>query len=96
MNTVTMTISELRALMVDAGTVAAKKALTDAGLVKATMSKRAAYKKYGQPTVDRWLKNGLIQPNRDNYGKFSFRLDANELEALSKADNRHRFIYSND
>lgn len=41
---VKMSLSTLHQLLIDAATAGAKKALTDAGLVKSTMSKNAAYK----------------------------------------------------
>lgn len=88
----TISLTQLRALMVDAGEVAAKKALTEAGLMTDTLNKAQAYKKHGRSDIDRWIKEGLLHPVRDGSGKVKWRIDRLELEAVSKAENRHTFL----
>ncbi|MDB5021833.1 MAG: hypothetical protein JWQ28_2960 [Pedobacter sp.] len=88
----TMSISELRALLVDAGELAAKKALADAGLLKPYLSRSQAEKKYGRPNIARWTEEGLLNPSRGNEKNDHWKYDRHELEAVYKASLRHSFI----
>lgn len=87
-----MSLSQLRALLVDAGEIAAKKALTDAGLLKPYLSKSQAEKKYGRPNIARWTEDGLLHPSRGHTKNDHWRYDTHELEAVYKASLRHPFI----
>ena len=89
---VTMDLTDLRALLIEAGEIAATKVLIENGLLKQVLSKSEASKRYGRQNIELWLKEGLIDPVRDNFGSFNWRLDRLQLDALSKADNRHKFI----
>ena len=91
-----MSLTQLRALMVDAGEVAANKVLTQAGLVKPFLSKQQAYKLHGQSNIDRWIKEGLLHPNRDGCGTVKWRIDRMELEAVAKSSNRHTFLNTDE
>jgi hypothetical protein len=86
-----MSLTQLRALMVDAGEVAAKKALTDAGLIRPTITRHKAAQLHGKSTVERWITEGLLHPQRDGVG-LNWRIDCHELESVVKASNRHSFL----
>jgi len=66
---ITMSLTQLRALMVDAADAGANKALVELGLLKPFLNKAEVYKKYGRSDVDRWLKEKLLHPVRDGSGK---------------------------
>jgi hypothetical protein len=87
-----MSLSQLRALLVDAGEVAAKKALSDAGLLKPFISKSQAEKKYGRPNIARWTEEGLLHPSRGSETNQNWKYDTHELESVYKASLRYPFI----
>ena len=93
---ITMSRSQFRALLVEVVEVGVKQALTETGNLKQVLSKAEASRRYGGENVNRWLKHGLLKTVRDNSGSFNFRLDRLELDVLSKADNRAKFIYTED
>lgn len=91
-----MSLSQLRALLVDAGEVAANKALTNAGLMSATLSKAQANRMYGKAQVDRWEQEESIHSSKDGGSTSKIRYDRLELDAVSKASNRHTFLNTNE
>lgn len=88
---VTMSLTHLRALLVESAEAGAMKALTEVGLLKPYLSKQEAYKLYGRSDVDRWIKEGLIKPERDSFTS-KWRLDRVVLKSISSASNRHTFL----
>ena len=93
---ITMSRTQFRALLVEVVEVGVTKALTETGSLKQTLSKSEAYRKYSRGRVEDWIKNKLIEPKRDRSGCFKYNLDRLELDILSKADNRAKFIYTED
>ena len=92
----TMSMTDLRALLIEAGEVSSSKTLSKAGLLKPTMSKQEAYRMYGKSDVERWIKEGLIHPERDGSGSAKWRIDRSEIEAVRKASNRHTFLNTDE
>lgn len=93
---ITMSMTDLRALLIEAGEVSSNKVLSKAGLLKPNLSKQEAYKMYGASFVERWIKEGLIHPERDGSGTSKWRIDRSEIEAVSKASNRHTFLNTDE
>ncbi|WP_139125753.1 MerR family transcriptional regulator [Arcticibacter eurypsychrophilus] len=91
-----MSLTQLRALMVDAAEVGAKKAITDLGISKPFISKAEACKLFGRATVENWMNKKLIQPQRDQSGKFTYRISRLELDALAVSSNRHSHLMVNE
>lgn len=89
---ITMSLSQLRALLIDACTVAVKKALIDIGMHNASLSKAQAARICGRAQLERWTKEGLINPVRDASGNVRWRINRVELEAVIAASNRHTFL----
>lgn len=55
------------------------------GLLPETISKSEAYRRYGRTVVDRWLAEGLIQPD----GKT---ISREQLAAVAAASNRLSYL----
>lgn len=89
---ITMSLTDLRALLIEAGEIAENKALAGAGLLRPYLSKQEAYKMHGQSNIDRWIKEGLLKPVRDGSGSAKWRIERIELDAVSKASNRATFL----
>ncbi len=87
-----MSTTDLRALLIEAGEVSSSKILCKIGLIKPFLNKSEAYKQYGRSDIDRWIKERLLNPVRDGSGKVKWRFDRAELDAVSKASNRHTFL----
>lgn len=96
MDDVTMSLSQLKGLMISVGTICAKQALVEAGLYKATLSKAQASKICGRPQLDRWIKEKLINPVRDSSGKATWRISRMELDCVMQSSNRHTFLNSQE
>ncbi|SHE69530.1 hypothetical protein SAMN05444405_102310 [Bacteroides luti] len=79
---------ELKNLLSDAAEIASVKILVELGHLPATLSKREAYRKYGEGVVKRWISEGLIKVRKDGNSTSKCRLNRMELETLSKANNR--------
>lgn len=79
---------ELKNLIKDAAEVATIKTLIEVGQLPPFLSKREAYKKYGEGVVKRWISEGLIKVQKDGNNTSKCRLDRIELESLSRANNR--------
>ena len=93
---ITMSMTDLRALMVETGEVAANSALSKAGLLKPHLSKQEAYRLHGQSLVDRWIKEGLLNLCRDGSGSAKWRINRLELDSVARASNRHTFLTTDE
>jgi hypothetical protein len=62
--------------------------LSELGLLKSYISLNEAYKKYGEGTVERWHRQGLIRKIKDGEGTSPVRISRVEIESAAKASNR--------
>ena len=62
--------------------------LSKLGLLKPYLSLREAYETYGEGTVDRWLREGLIHKIKDGEGNSPVRISRLEIEATAQTSNR--------
>ncbi len=83
---------QLAELLTEAAEMGAKKALSEAGIIKPYLKKSEAFKLYGRSTVERWIKEQLITARKDGNDSAAWRLDRIELEAVAKASNRHTYL----
>ena len=93
---ITMSLTQLRALLVDAAEVGAKRALIDLGMINSTLTKAQAYRSAGRAQIERWIKEGLLHPVRDSSGNARWRFDRHELDSVIKASNRHTFLNTDE
>lgn len=89
---ITLETHQLKNLMSDAAELGADKALVESGVLKPFLTQTEAWKIYGRGTVDRWIKEGLIIPQKDGGKNAMVRLDRMTLKALSKTSNRHTYL----
>ena len=82
---------ELISLMLEVGEISAKKALQEADLLRPYISLSAAYRKYGESTVERWIGEGLVDLIQDGPGS-NYRIDRLQIEAVAKTANRHTYL----
>lgn len=68
--------------------VASVQTLVSVGYVKPYVSLRESYRLYGEGTVKRWIKEGLIDTIKDGEGNSKIRIGRVQLEAVSKTQNR--------
>lgn len=93
---VTMSLSQLRGFSIEICTLAVKKALVELGLHKATVSKAQASRICGKAQVERWIKEGLLNPVRDAPGKATWRINRLELDTVIAASNRHTWLNTDE
>ena len=62
--------------------------LTQLGLLKPYLSLNEAYKIYGEGTVDRWSREGLVRKIKDGEGNSPVRINRVEIEAVAQTSNR--------
>lgn len=85
--------SELRNMLIWASDLGSTQTLIKTGKLKPYLKQKEAFDMYGRATVERWIKEGLITPEKDGLAKNSMvRLDRVRLEALSKTSNRHTYL----
>ncbi len=89
---VLLTLDELSKIIADASELGAKRALISTGALKAFLSASQAYKIYGRSNVDRWIKEGLISPQKDGDKNTAVRLDRMLLESIAASSNRISFF----
>lgn len=92
MSTITLELFELRKLLADQAELGAKQALIKAGVAAPVISQSQAYDMYGRKTVDRWVKDGLINRIKHGDRNCAVNFNAMELEVLSKSSNRHIYF----
>jgi hypothetical protein len=90
--TVTLELFELRKLFADAAELGAKQLSIKAGLTSPVISASNAYEIYGRKTVERWVKDGLIERIKHGERNSSVNFDAMALEVLSKSSDRLRYF----
>jgi len=83
--------TEYRNALVEAAELGAKRALTEAGLLKPYLSLKKSYRKYGEAVVKRWIMDGNIHPKQDGPSSKK-RIDRLEIESVAKASNRSTYI----
>ena len=83
---------QLTNLLSDAADLAATKVMVTLGKYPETVSRREAYRRYGEGVVKRWIQEGLIEVKKDGDNTSKCRLDLVRLEALSKANNRVTYL----
>ncbi|TKC01221.1 helix-turn-helix domain-containing protein [Pedobacter cryotolerans] len=88
----TMSQTMLQRLLQDAADLGAQRAMQSVGAIKPYLSKAEAYKMYGEYTVERWIKEGLITPRKDGTHSSKWRIDRIEIEAISKTSNRPSYL----
>ena len=72
--------------------------LVKLGLLKPYFSLSEAYNIYGEGTVDRWHREGLIHKIKDGEGNSPVRISRVEIEAVAQTSNRAEWYinyYSN-
>jgi len=62
--------------------------LTKLGLLQPYLSLNEAYKMYGEGTVDRWVREGLIHKIKDGDGNSPVRINRVEIESVAQTSNR--------
>jgi hypothetical protein len=62
--------------------------LTKLGLLKPYLSLNEAYIMYGEGTVDRWVREGLVHKIKDGEGNSPVRISRIEIEAVAQTSNR--------
>ena len=76
----------------DAASEGALRALVSIGALSPTLSKREAYRIYGEGTVKRWIEEGLLNIRKDGNNTSKCRISRLEIEALSNANNRISYL----
>ena len=71
-----------------AAKVSSVQTLVSVGLLKPYVSLREAYRQYGEGTVDRWVKEGVIKKIKDGEGNSKVRISRVQLEAAAQTQNR--------
>jgi hypothetical protein len=79
---------EYRNALIDAAELGAKKALEEMGLIKPFIKLGEAQRMYGTKIVNRWIKDGLINPVKDGVRNSTVRIDRIQIETISKTANR--------
>ncbi len=82
----------LAAMLQEAARLGAQTALVEAGLVRETVSRAYAYRRYGKARVDRWLSSGQLQFKQDNFGSTKMEICKADLEALNAGEKMVRHI----
>lgn len=70
----------------------ALRALEMAGLLKPFLKLSEAQRLYGEATVRRWIREGLINPVKDGDATSTVRIDRLQIEAVSKSANRATYM----
>jgi len=83
-----LSFSELKDLLTMASEEGANKVLIETGVLTKTISKAEAYRMYSRPSVDRWIREGLITVEKDGLNSSKGRIDRMEIERVSKTSNR--------
>jgi hypothetical protein len=88
---ITLTKTELRDIIIEATAEGVKQGLAAAGVISPIIFKIEAYKLYGRHSVDRWIREGLIDEYFDGKGS-RVRLDRFKLEKVAKTCNTKTFM----
>lgn len=71
-----------------AAKVATVQALVSVGYLKPYISLRESYRLYGEGTINRWIKEGVIEKIKDGEGNSKIRISRVQLEAAAETQNR--------
>jgi hypothetical protein len=71
-----------------AAKVASVQTLVSLGYLKPYVSLRESYRLYGEGTINRWLKEGVIKKIKDGEGNSKIRINRVQLEAAAQTQNR--------
>lgn len=71
-----------------AAKVASVQTLVSVGVIKPYVSVREAYRMYGEGTVERWCREGVIKKIKDGEGNSKIRISRVQLEAAAETQNR--------
>ena len=85
---ITLTIPQLKELLVDAAEIAASKAMENLGSLPPFISKAEAYRMYGRKQVDRWIAEGILKQYKDGNNTSKIRISRQNIMAVAKASNR--------
>lgn len=83
---------ELKNLLYDVGQMAITGSRIASGDLSPTLSKREAYRIYGEGVVKRWIEEGLLTIRKDGNNTSKCRISRIEIEALAKANNRITYL----
>lgn len=84
---------EISILIRHAACIGATITLTKLGHIRAYINLSQARKRYGRKNVDSWIGKELVSIRKDGDASAGYRLDVNELEAVSRAqDILRRFL----
>ena len=83
---------EYRNALIDAAEIGATKALIQIGQLKPYLKLREAFRLYGEGIVNRWIKEGLINPIKDGDRNASVRICRIEIETVAKTCNRSFYL----
>lgn len=78
----------LGTLLQDAAALGSESTLVELGILKAHLSQSEAFRTYGRANVERWIKEGLIEPIKDGPHSAKVRLDRVKLKAIANTANR--------
>jgi hypothetical protein len=83
---------ELQNMLNSAAQLAVKLDRIENGKEKAYISENQARKRYGEGTVTRWIKEGLIKFTQDGTSTSPKRFSVYQLELLAKSSNRSTYL----
>lgn len=89
---ITLQMHELRKMLRDQAEVAVKLYRVSTGEERGFISKNEAYKRYGRRLVDRWIREGLVESQKDGDKNHQLRISTVDLEAASKSSNYESFF----
>lgn len=87
-----LTETEYRNALLDAAELGAQKALEQAGILKPYFKLREAQRRYGASIVNRWIREGLVNPIKDGSRNASVRICRMEIETVAKTCNRAEYL----
>lgn len=80
--------SLLQNLLSEAAELGANAALSAVGVLKPYISKKEAYRMYGEKTVERWIREGILDFEKDGTSTSKCRIDRLKIAAIAKTSNR--------
>lgn len=91
-----MNQAELTRIFLEAVTGGTTKALSEASIQTALVSKAEAYRLYGRSQVDRWIGEGLFKPLKGQIYISKSGINREKLEAIAVASNRGTYLPVSD
>lgn len=83
---------QIAKMIFDAKRQGAKELLMELGLLKPMISRAEANRIYGKTIIDRWVKEGLIEPIKDGNRTAGVRLSRVRLDELEYTSNRGTYL----